>query len=130
MLKELRANTASCIPDHILAIETYLQPEQIFERYRSSREDIRWCLFENIVQPLRRIIDGSESVGDSAKPTSTMHRQTEKDATPNNVPMGQNKMGAAIPIPLEASTLGVHPTQGTTVFYKSRRASYLLLVDT
>lgn len=118
MLKELRENTASYIPDHILAIETCLQPEQIFERYRSSVEDIRWCLFENIVEPLRRIIDGSESIGDRAKRTSKT--QAVNDAAPDIAPMDRNQKGAAIPVPMKASTVGVHLTPGTTVSYKSR----------
>ncbi|KAE8448458.1 hypothetical protein EG329_009523 [Mollisiaceae sp. DMI_Dod_QoI] len=74
MLKKLRATTSTYIPDHILAIETCLQPDQIFERYKSV-DDIRWCLYENIVRPLRRIIEGSEPVGGKEGPIPKPDRQ-------------------------------------------------------
>ncbi|KAF4616180.1 hypothetical protein G7Y89_g15227 [Cudoniella acicularis] len=57
MLSEFRNKSSSYSPDHILAIETCLNPNQIFERCKTA-EDVRWCLYENVVQPLRRIIDG------------------------------------------------------------------------
>lgn len=75
MFKEFNATTSSYIPDHIIAIETCLRPEQIFQRYRSV-EDIRWCLYENIVQPLRRIIEGSEIPVDKEEPPPKAEHHT------------------------------------------------------
>jgi hypothetical protein len=85
MLAELRNKNSSYNPDHIFSIETCLKPDEIFERYKDT-EDIRWCLYENVVHPLRRIIDGfkvHEAMPDTTHASSISesagHLQTEKD---------------------------------------------------
>jgi hypothetical protein len=88
MLAEFRKKNSSYNPDHILAIETCLKPDEIFERYTTT-EEIRWCLYENVVQPLRRIIDGfkvHEANPDTAHapsaPESARPPQIERDEPP------------------------------------------------